>query len=90
MLHAPPGVEPGRRERPRQGGVGIAKDDHSIGLLMQQHVFKRFQHAPGLRPVRCRANPQMVIGRWNRHLLKEVGRERRVIVLAGVNNQFLV
>ena len=35
-----------------------------IGLLKEQPVFNRFQHAPGLRSVRCQANTEMVIGRW--------------------------
>ena len=70
----------------RQGGIGIAVEQHPIGLLGFQHRLERLHDPGGLRGMRRRADPQIVIGSRYVQFLEEHVAHRGVVVLAGMHD----
>lgn len=78
-------VQLGGGQRACQGGVGVAIDQHHIGLFLQQHFFNGFQHAPGHRAMGAAMDVQKIIGLVHAQLGKKHVGHVGVKVLAGVH-----
>ena len=80
----------GGGERTGERRVGVAVDEHHVGLELGQYRLQRSQHPRGLLGVRARAGAQLAIRRGNAELVEEDLRQLVVVVLARVHDQLLV
>ena len=83
-------VELRGHDRPGQGRVRVAVDEHAVGPSLDEHRLEAAQHLAGHRAVRPAADLQ-VHGPARRHLeVAEEGRAHRVVVvLAGVDQDLV-
>src|SRR5579883_598430 len=79
-----------RRQRSRERGIGIAKDDHPIWPLIKQHLLDSFEHAPRLCAMRTGTTAKMIVRLRQGQLLEELLRHGEIIVLAGMNQAFMM
>lgn len=82
-------MQPAGRQRAGQGGIGIAIDQHGIGVLVLQHLFNLDQHAPGHSAVAAAVDVQKVVGLFHAQLGKKHIGHVGIKVLAGVHQHFL-
>ena len=79
-----------RCQRAGKRRVRIAVDQHALGSLFQQHLLDALQHPSDLAGVAIRADAEVVVGRGNVELGEEDVGKQRVVVLAGVDEDFVV
>lgn len=81
-------VELARRQRSRQGGVGIPVDQDAFRTFFQQHLFYAGEHPGGLPAVARGTDTEVDIGMRDAHLAEEDFRHVVIVVLAGVQQTF--
>src|SRR5579884_1126095 len=79
-----------RRQRSRERGIGIAKDDHPIWPYIKQHLLDSFEHAPCLRAMRAGTAAKMIVRLRQGQLLEKLFGHGEIIVLAGMNQAFMM
>ncbi len=79
-----------RGQRPGQGRVRVAVDEHGIGLDVDEDALDGFEHRPGLGAVPPGADAQVVVGGGDAELVEEDVGHGRIVVLAGVDEDVLV
>ena len=83
-------VHLGCGERPGQGRVGIAVDQHPVRPLLQQHSLQPKQHFADLPAVRPRPHSQIHVRLREVQFLEEDLGHPVVVVLAGVDQKLLM
>ena len=79
-----------RGEGGRDGGVGVAVDEHPVGGQFGEHRVEGGQHPAGLHAVATRADGQLDVGRRDRQVGEEDLRHPGVVVLTGVDDHVRV
>ena len=75
----------GGGQRARQGRIHVAHHHQQIGPLGEQHRLHRQQHPRGLLGMRTGPDAEVDVGRTDLQVREERIRERRIVVLAGVD-----
>lgn len=82
-------VQLGRSQRTGERGVGVAIDQHPIGLFLLNQRFDTFEHAPGHRTMAEASDAKVVVRARDVELIKENVRHVGVEVLASVDDDLL-
>jgi hypothetical protein len=77
-------------QRAGDGGVGVAVDEHPVGLLAVQHRVERREHRAGLHAVAAGADAEVDVGVRDAEAGEEDVGEVRVVMLPGVHDDVLV
>lgn len=72
-----------------ESGVGIAIDEDEIGLILRENLLDGFEHFAGLRAVGAGTDAEIVIGRGDLQLFEKDAGHVVVVMLAGVDKDFL-
>ena len=76
----------GRDQRRRQGRVGVAVDQHDVGMLRLDDRLEPRHDGAGLRGMAAAADAQMVLRRRDAEIVEEDLRQLRIVVLTGVHD----
>ncbi len=82
-------VQLGRRQRAGERGVGVAVDQHPVGLFLLDEPLDVFEHAPGHGTVVQAGDVQFMMRARDVELLEENVRHIGIEVLARVDDDFL-
>jgi hypothetical protein len=81
-------VKLGGGKSPGKSRVRVTVHDHEIRFLMKEDFFHPHQHIAGLLSMGTGTDIEMIVRSWDQEFLKKNIRHLRVIVLAGMDEDF--